>query len=84
MKGKERYAARLITRFTTVCNVSKVSARFEFFLSGFAYEPVLILILAMLDAEFYSLSIGITFKGGHQEKTGDFGQNTRKNAGFAQ
>ena len=41
----------------------------------------MILILVVLDAEFYSLSIGITFKGGHRAKTGGFGQNTRKNAG---
>ena len=56
--------------------VSKVSTRFEFFLSGFAYEPVLILILAVLDAEFYSLSIGIIFNGGHRAKIKGLSQNT--------
>ena len=48
--------------------VSKVSTRLEFFLSEFAYEPVLILILAVLDAEFYSLSTGIIFNGCHPAK----------------
>ena len=48
--------------------ISKVSTRFEFCLSGSAYEPVLILILAVLDAEFYSLSTAIICKRGSPSK----------------
>ena len=51
---------------------SKVSNRFEFFQSGFASEVVLILETVVLNAEFYSLSNGIIFEGGHRAKNATF------------
>ena len=52
--------------------LSKVSTRFAYFFSGFASETVLILILIVLDAEFYALSIDVIFRGGHRAKIGSF------------
>ena len=45
--------------------ISKVSTRFEFFLSRVVYEAVLILNLIVLDAKFYALSNGGIFNAGH-------------------
>ena len=45
-------------------------------MSGYVYEPVVILIIAVLDAEFYSLSIAIIFNGAHREKIKGLPQNT--------
>ena len=57
-------------------NMSVKLAPDSSFFSRFAYEPVLILILAVLDTEFYSLSIGIIFNGDHRAKINDLPQNT--------
>ena len=62
--------------------VNKVSTRYEFFLSGYAYGVVLILNVVALDAEFYALSNGVIFNGCHRVKIGDFSQNTRYKSSF--
>ena len=66
----------LVWHFVYENYVSKVSTRFEFFLPGFASATVLTLKPVVLDAEFYSLSNGTIFRGGHRAKTANFGQNT--------
>ena len=45
--------------------VSKVSIIFDYFWFEFASETVLILNLGVFDAEFYSLSNDIIFRGNH-------------------
>ena len=42
-----------------------------YFLSKFTSEVVLILILVVLDAEFYALSNSINIRGSHPEKIGE-------------
>ena len=66
--------------------VSKMRTRFEFFLSRFTYEAVLILNLVVIDAEFYRLSIVLIFRGGHRVKIGGrcFTLNTRQKSTFHQ
>ena len=53
-KSFEKYFSSILI-YRNELNVSKVSTRFAYFLSRFAPETVLILILLVLDAEFYSL-----------------------------
>ena len=50
--------------------VSKVSIRFAYFLLRFASETVLNLVLVVIDAEFYTISNDISFKGNHKAEIG--------------
>ena len=61
----------MITFKPFIWQVSKVSTRFVYFLSGFVPEAVLISILVVLDTEVYAQSNGTIIRGGHQTKNRD-------------
>ena len=58
-------------------NVRKVSSGFEYFLLTFACRLGITLSRLGIDAEFDSLSNGVTFMGSRRTKKGGFGRNTR-------
>jgi len=66
----------------TFNDVSEVGTVFEFFLSRFTQRLVLTLEMVVLDAEFNSLSNGMTFNNDHRPKMGSYDEKLGFSSSF--
>jgi hypothetical protein len=67
---------------TSYPHVSEVGTVFEFFLSRFTQRLVLTLEMVVLDAEFNSLSNGMTFYNDHRPKMGSYDEKLGFSSSF--